>query len=107
MIDPTMHAMAWRLARQDERERRAAERNLGTLVARFHRFHWWRRPETAPPKTANTETARPNTTHTETARPNTTHTETTHTETAQPETAQPETAQPETAQPETAARRRH
>jgi hypothetical protein len=40
MTDPTMHALAWRLARQDERERRAAEHEPGALVARWHR---WRR----------------------------------------------------------------
>ncbi len=40
MTDPTMHALAWRLARLDERERRAAEHDLGALAARWHR---WRR----------------------------------------------------------------
>jgi hypothetical protein len=41
MIDPTMHAMAWRLDHQDEQERRAAERDLGDLAARVRRSRWW------------------------------------------------------------------
>jgi hypothetical protein len=40
MIDPTMHGMGWRLGHQDERQRREAERELGDLTARVHR---WRR----------------------------------------------------------------
>jgi hypothetical protein len=43
MIDPTTHAMGWRLGHQDERQRREAERELGHLTAQVRRWRWRRR----------------------------------------------------------------